>query len=252
MNLFKKIILLLVLSFIGCAQVQSGHEYYVSKVIDGDTIELDNGQRVRYLGLDAPETRKRQRETWVYAPEPYAEAAMEFNRKLVDGKQVRLEFDVQKKDKYDRLLVYCFVGDVFVNAELLKNGYALLYTSAPNVKYVDILVKMQQDARQNNRGLWAEIRQVPAKEAKKYVGRIVAVEGKVTSIHQTPKVTFLNFGQSGFQVVIFKEQLAIFMTNAVSVRAYKGKALRITGKVMEYRGGAEIIVRHPSAIEVLD
>ncbi len=248
----KIIILLLVLSFIGCAQVQPGHEYYVSKVIDGDTIELGNGQRVRYLGLDTPETRKRQGETWVYAPEPYAEAAAEFNRKLVEGKQARLEFDVQKKDKYNRLLAYCFVGDVFVNAELLKNGYALLYTSSPNVKYVDILVKAQQDARRNNRGLWGEIPQISAKEARRYFDRMAVVEGKVTSIRQSPKVTVLNFGQSGFKAVIFKEQLAIFMSSAVSVRAYRGKTLRVTGKVKEYRGEAEIIVRHPSAIEVLD
>lgn len=237
----------------GCLNTVSlNKEYRVTQIIDGDTIEVENGQAVRYLGIDTPETRKREGEKWVYAPDAYAEEAKEFNRKLVEGKTVRLEFDVKKKDKYNRWLAYCFVSDIFVNAKMLEDGYALLYTSPPNIKYADILVKMQEEARKNNRGLWAEVNVVAPKEAKHYLNKIVTVEGKVTSVRQSPKVTILSFGQSKFKAVVFKDDFSAFMAGGVSLKAYKGKTVRITGKVKKYKDSFEIIVRHPSAIEVVE
>ena len=89
-------------------------------MIDGDTIELEDGQTVRYLGIDTPETRRREGDKWIYAPDAYAEEAKEFNRKMVEGKSVRLEFDLQRADKYKRLLAYCFVDGEFVNARLFR------------------------------------------------------------------------------------------------------------------------------------
>ena len=254
MNSLKKIGLCLILPFflLGCFQGATSKEYRVRQVIDGDTIELDNGSMVRYIGIDTPEIRKRQGGSWVYAPEPYAEKAKEFNRRLVEGKQVRLEFDVQKKDKYNRLLTYCFVGDTFVNARMLEDGFALLYTIPPNVKYAGLLVKMQEAARQNNRGLWGEIRVVPAQEAKDYLNKIVTIEGRVSSIYQSSKVTILNFGRSKFKAVIFKEDYPVFMSSGVSISSYKGKTVRLSGKVREYKDDFEIIARHPSAIEAVD
>ena len=84
--------------------------------------------------------------------------------------------------------------DTFVNAKILQEGFALLYTIPPNVKYVDLLVKAQEDARKNNRGLWAEIPVIPVKEAGKYLNQVAVVEGKVSSVYQSAKVTILNFG----------------------------------------------------------
>ena len=227
-------------------------DVYVSRVIDGDTIKLENGQMVRYIGIDTPETRRREGEVWVYKPDVYGEEATEFNRRLVEGKLVRLEFDVEKKDKYSRLLAYCFVGDTFVNAKILEEGYGLLYTFSPNVKYVDMLVKLQQEARQNNRGLWGVRPVISAKAARSYVDKIATVEGKVSSIRQSGRVAVLSFGQSGFKVAIFKEDFPAFMSSGVSIpKYYKGRTVRVTGKVKIYRNDAEIIVRHPSAIEII-
>lgn len=237
----------------GCGDTFSASkEFKVRKVIDGDTIELDDNQSVRYIGIDTPETRKREGDTWVYAGEPFAEKAKDFNRQLVEGKIARLESDVQKKDKYGRILAYCFVGDTFVNAKILEEGLGLLYTIPPNVKYIDLLVKAQEEARTNNRGLWAEIPVIPAPEAGKYLNQAAVVEGKVSSIYQSAKVTILNFGRSDFKVVIFKNDLASFMAAGVSISAYKGKSLRISGKVKKYKDNFEIIVSHPSSIEAID
>lgn len=256
MSPVRNIRLFFILPFflLGCLQAASSNkEYRVRQVIDGDTIELDNGQKVRYIGIDTPEVRKRQGSSWVYAPEPYAEKAKDYNRQLVEGKPVRMEFDLQKKDKYDRLLAYCYVDDVFVNAKMLEEGFAFLYTISPNVKYVDLLVDKQKSARQNNRGIWAEPVIIPAKDAKHYLNQMVTVEGKVSSVRQTTKVSILNFGQSGFKAVVFKGEFPFFLSQGISIpKAYKGKTVRITGKIKEYKGDPEIIIQHPSAIEVID
>ena len=187
MIFYRKTALFLVLGlfFFGCSDnFSASKEFRVKQVIDGDTIILDDNQSVRYIGIDTPETRKREGDTWVYVGEPFAEKAKDFNRRLVEGKIARLESDVQKKDKYGRILAYCFVDDIFVNAKMLEEGFALLYTIPPNVKYIDLLVKAQEDARKNNRGLWAEIPVIPAKDAGKYLNQIIIVEGKVSSVYQ--------------------------------------------------------------------
>ncbi|MCS7264265.1 MAG: thermonuclease family protein [Armatimonadetes bacterium] len=121
----------------------------VIKVIDGDTIVLSNGQTVRYIGIDTPER-----------DQPFYDAAKNFNRKLVQNKTVELELDVERYDHYGRLLAYVFVRDksgrrIFVNAEMVRNGFARTYTKPPNVKYSDLLVNLQEEARRKGRGLWA-------------------------------------------------------------------------------------------------
>ncbi len=87
--------------------------------------------------------------------EPFGKEAAEANRKLVDGKTVRLEFDVQQVDRYNRLLAYVFLEEgTFVNAWLVENGYAMVMTVPPNVKYQELFLKLQREAREARRGLW--------------------------------------------------------------------------------------------------
>jgi len=103
-----------------------------------------------YIGVDTPETHHPMR-----GVEPYGMEASEANRKLVDGKTVRLEFDVQQLDKYGRTLAYVYLEDgTFVNAWLVDNGYAMVMTVPPNVKYQEIFLKLQREAREAKRGLW--------------------------------------------------------------------------------------------------
>ncbi len=132
---------------LSCTPRVADDNYLVVRVLDGDTIELANGEKLRYIGIDTPEKS-----------DPYYEEAKEFNRKLVEGRRIRIEFDVQKRDKYDRLLGYVYVSDTFVNAELLKEGLAVLYTYPPNVKYVDYFTEVQKEARQHKRGFWSQIK----------------------------------------------------------------------------------------------
>ena len=128
----------------------------VSRVIDGDTIELANGDLVRYIGVDTPEVRRRQGERWVEDPEPFGREATEANRRLVEGRLVRLEYDVQPRDRYNRWLAYVYVGDRMVNAALLEDGYAQPMTIPPNIRHAEEFRRLTEFARQSHRGLWAE------------------------------------------------------------------------------------------------
>ena len=124
----------------------------VERVIDGDTIKVHIGNKVetvRYIGVDTPETVHPTRSV-----EPYGKEASDFNKKLVEGKTVRLEFDVQQRDRYGRLLAYVYVDTLFVNAELVRQGYAQVLTVPPNVKHVELFVRLQREAILANRGLW--------------------------------------------------------------------------------------------------
>ncbi len=132
------------------AAAPADREAFVQRVVDGDTAVLATGERVRYIGVDTPELHHPRKPVEFYARE-----AKEFNRNLVEGKTVRLEWDVQRYDKYGRLLAYLFLPDgTFVNAELIRQGYAQLLTIPPNVKYADLFVRCQKEAREANRGLW--------------------------------------------------------------------------------------------------
>ncbi len=133
------------------ADASFAKDYVVTKIIDGDTVQLDSGEIVRYLGIDTPEIATKDS-----GPEFYAREAARYNKKLVFMKKVRLEFDVEKKDQYSRLLAYVFVKDVFVNAELVKHGYAKAMVKPPNLKYKDTLVNYQKKAMDEERGLWQE------------------------------------------------------------------------------------------------
>ncbi|OIO81082.1 MAG: hypothetical protein COW11_00515 [Candidatus Omnitrophica bacterium CG12_big_fil_rev_8_21_14_0_65_43_15] len=130
----------------------SGHAAWVKRVIDGDTIVLGNNERVRYIGVNTPETHHPKKGIEYYGPE-----AADFNKKLVLGKNVRLEFDVEKYDKYGRTLAYVYLGDgIFVNAELVKLGYARVMSIRPNTRYSELFKRLQQEAKTKRLGLWAK------------------------------------------------------------------------------------------------
>jgi len=117
----------------------------VTSVIDGDTVELADGRRVRYLGIDTPESG-----------EYYAEEATARNKELVEGKTLELQRGKRDQDEYGRLLRYVYIDGVFVNAELIVQGYATAYIFDPDDRYSQILVQLEQYAKMKNRGLWSQ------------------------------------------------------------------------------------------------
>ncbi|MBI2601369.1 thermonuclease family protein [Candidatus Daviesbacteria bacterium] len=133
-----------------------GEKVAVTKVIDGDTIEIEGGKKVRYLGIDTPETKDPRRAVECFGKQAYME-----NKQLVEGEQVILQKDVSETDKYNRLLRYVFLplddGNIlFVNDYLIREGFATALTYPPDVKYSEQFLKAQQQAKESKKGLWGE------------------------------------------------------------------------------------------------
>ena len=129
---------------------EDGEWVMVTKIVDGDTIHVDGGRKIRYIGMDTPETKHPRK-----GLEPYGKEATEANRKLVEGKRVLLVKDVRDIDGFKRELRYIFLEDgTFVNLKLVEDGFARVATYPPDVKYADIFVEAERNAREENRGLW--------------------------------------------------------------------------------------------------
>ena len=131
--------------------------YIVKRVIDGDTIELTTGDKVRYIGINTPELHDPRK-----LVECYGHEANKYNQQLVEGKTIYLEKDVSNTDKYGRLLRYVYIDNdsstsprLMVNQLLVNNGYALVSTYPPDVKYVSLFIDAESHARNNNLGLWS-------------------------------------------------------------------------------------------------
>ena len=154
--MYKKLIIILVviafistigyLSFTGffIQKDYSGETSVVSRVIDGDTVELIDGERVRLIGIDTPEKGNKC----------YKESAIRLSE-LVEGKDVILERDVEDKDRYGRLLRFIFLYKENINVKLVREGLAKMYTIKPNVKYHEEIQEAFLSARTESGCLWS-------------------------------------------------------------------------------------------------
>lgn len=125
-------------------------QYEVIRVIDGDTVELKNGERLRYNDIDTPETVHPSKPIECYGPE-----ASKKNKELVEGETILVELGDPEKDRYGRLLGYVYIDDLFVNAELVRGGYAEVNSYGnPGSKIVE-LINIERDAKLKSTGLWS-------------------------------------------------------------------------------------------------
>lgn len=158
-------ILLLILLFLSGISCNSNSEteshkknegsFAVKKITDGDTFWIYNGtsegEKIRLIGVDAPESKSVFKKKKGF----FGTESKEYLTNLLKGKHVKLEYDIDRTDQYGRTLAYVYLEDgTFVNADLVKNGYAQIMTIPPNVKHADEFLRLQQEARENNRGLW--------------------------------------------------------------------------------------------------
>lgn len=132
----------------------------VKRVYDGDTVLLEDGRTVRYLGINTPEYQ-----------EPFYLKAKQLNESLVMGKEIRLEFDQEKTDSRDRLLAYVYAGGEMVNARLIQEGLAHAFFIGPNRKHNALLLRLQAEAKQRKVGIWSSR------------GRVKDL--KITTVHPT-------------------------------------------------------------------
>lgn len=136
---------------------EEAEKFLVTKVVDGDTFWIKDGspkgQKIRLIGVDAPESRRTGRKEIGY----YGKEAKAFLTDLLLNKYVSLEYDVDRTDRYGRTLAYVYLEDgTFLNKYLVENGYAQLMTYPPNVKYVEVFTAAQTRARESGKGLWGK------------------------------------------------------------------------------------------------
>ena len=140
------------------AMTASSSAILVKHIVDGDTIEIATGEKLRYIGIDTPETKDPKKSKQCFGDEASAK-----NRELVGGKEIGMMKDVSETDRYGRLLRYVYVTDntasppatIFVNEYLVKEGYAYAATFPPDVKYNEHFRKLQDEAMKQKKGLWA-------------------------------------------------------------------------------------------------
>lgn len=115
----------------------------VKSVIDGDTLSLTTGEKIRLIGINAPESGQ-----------PYFDKAKNLIEDLIQGKTVDIEYDTMKEDQYLRTLAYVYLNDIFINKELVRQGLAVVETIPPNVAHTNELVEAQKEAREKCAGIW--------------------------------------------------------------------------------------------------
>lgn len=223
------------------SDVYQGVEY----VYDGDTVKLAGGQRVRLANINAPEIETRRKRG-----EPGGNEAKQALQALVQGQKVRLEYDAQRQDKYGRTLAHLFTEDgLHVNLALVKQGWAVANLHPPNLKYAETILTAQNEAEQAKRGIWGMAayapRAIETLRYKKSYGwqRLV---GKVVHIHAKSKFVQLEFAQDLY-VTIPRSNLKWFS----SPYAYLGARVEVRGWPARRGKKVTVLVRHPSALQVL-
>jgi micrococcal nuclease len=144
----SSIINIFLLTFLFCHPSSAQVQEIVRQIIDGNTIILDTGKTIRYIGVG---------NLAIDTPEPFSKEAYEFNKSLVEGKKIKLEYDEQKTDNQGNILAYVYQDEVFVNAKIIESGYGSVFIVSPNIKYAEKFLTLEREARQAKRGIWSEV-----------------------------------------------------------------------------------------------
>jgi len=219
------------------------YKHVVKRIYDGDTITLENGDRVRLLGINTPEIESRHRQG-----EEGGQTAKQWLQDKLQQGIVFLEYDQQKKDKYGRSLAHLFLENgEHLNKELVQAGLATLSIIPPNVSYSDDLEEAESVALQQRLGIWAMASYQPISidilsKSSKTLGwqRFLATAIKVKSTRKYSRLIL----SAQVDIRIPKENLGLFP----DLDTYIGQAIEVRGWASRSKGHYSILVRHPSAI----
>ncbi len=213
----------------------------IKRVIDGDTLELYSSKRVRLIGIDTPETRRFNGVEWTEVDEPYSLEAKNFTQNFCRTGILRIEQDLQKQDKYNRILAYCFINDKMLNEELLRNGLAYLFFMQPNGKYAERLFKAHCQAVKSKKGIWSDKNNIiTPKQMLKYTGKVKIICGKIENIA---------FSDIGYVLLwdidnYIQVPANIAFEKASYIRSLKGQDVCAEGKIKKRSGQAFVRIFH--------
>jgi endonuclease YncB( thermonuclease family) len=226
--------------------INPGYAFFqVKKIYDGDTILLENGTKVRLLGVNSPEVEYRNK-----LAQPFGEEAKQWLKEVLQGEKVRLEQDVEKKDKYGRTLAHVFTqARKHINLELVKKGLATVNVHPPGVKYTDELLLAQNQAEANKIGIWQHEQYHPKSLLTIDENRLKGWQrlfGEVINFRESRKYVYLVFSKL-FDVRIAKKNLTYFP----DISEYVGKTIEVRGWLSRRKKHRSMLIRHPSAIRVI-
>lgn len=221
----------------------------VIHVIDGDTVHLESGEKVRLLGIQAPETGRD-----AMPAQPYAKAAQRALAMLVEGKTVTLRYGSRPTDRYKRLLAQLYLPDKrWVQEELLNSGMAMVYSFPDNRAYVPQLLRAEKTARAAKAGLWSHgwYQPVPHERAQERMNRFALVYGTVKQVSDTKNGIYLNFDKDwSTDFTLFIPHKARARFDITRLQPLKGQHIMVRGWV-HYKNGPGITLTHPEQIEEL-
>ena len=242
---------LLIGAIVGCTQ--QADAIFGVEIIDGDTFRLETGETVRLIGIDAPELSQ-----------PGGVLSREYLAHLILGKPITLEKGSEDRDRYHRLLRFVYIGDLCINEEMIRQGYAeARYLPENPIRNYYLQLEIQAEAART--GLWSDnvfqprlcidwdsnLPVIDWSEADNYYNQYVIVEGTIVNTYNSGIVCFLNFhtDYQYFTTVIFACDFPGFPYPPDTY--YLGKNVHIMGIIKQYNGSPEIIVKTPDQIKIL-
>lgn len=224
----------------------------VTAIVDGDTVTLETGADVRLTGIQAPKLPLGRKG---FRPWPLAAEAKAALAALSRGRQVRLDYTGRRHDRWGRLLAHVYVGEAWMQREMLLRGLARVYTFTDNRTHAAALYAAERTARRAGRGIWALnwYRIVAAADTDRHIGTFQLVEGTVMSAAIVRGRGYLNFGadwRTDFTVSIAPKHLKLFRAARIDILTLRDRRLRVRGWLVR-RNGAMITVTHPEQIEFL-
>lgn len=218
----------------------------VATVLDGDTLILTDGRRVRLLGIDAPEIAHHNR-----PGEPLGEKARLFLKKQAEGKRVQLRYDMQHQDKYDRLLAHVYLEDAQnLNILMLQEGLAYARFEWPNMTYAEQYYAIEQRARQQNHGIWSlpgfQIKSMENLETLR--NRFVRLRGRAVRVEKNRRYLYLFFGDK-LRVAVKNSRLELFREAGIKLDDLLRKRIVLRGWLGRRGGIPYLELSHPFQLE---
>ncbi len=225
---------------------------FCTSIIDGDTFRLETGETVRLIGIDAPELSQ-----------PGGDKSREYLARLIKGKGITLEKGFEDRDTYNRLLRFVYIGNLCINEEMIRQGYAEARYMSSEDPLREYYIQLEMEAEITKAGLWSEnifqprsqlnwdsdIPVISWSDAHNYLNQYVIVEGTIVNTYNSGTVCFLNFDRNyQFTAVIFASDFLGFPMSPEVF--YRGKKVYIIGIIREYKGSPEIIVKTPDQIRI--
>lgn len=228
--------------------IKPGYDFFsVKTVYDGDTVLLEDGRKVRFLGINTPEVQHRDKQA-----DAGGDEAKRWLTDTLKNSKVRLEISAEKTDKYGRTLAHLFTENKqHINLQLVEAGLAAVSIYPPNLSYVNELIRAENMAEQAKRGIWGrpEYAVIPVSQLTE-TGHSgwTRLSGKVVNIRKTRKSTYLEFTPvlgKAFEARIENKWLDLFP----DIDSYMNKTIEMRGWLSKSKGSFSMLIRHPSAIK---